>query len=184
MTAYRADLATGQQLYLENQGSQTLITLSSSNPGQQQSQQSGFPTGSWTAEPTLLRTSQGMIVRLQSAQGQWFVQVQANGMQMLNAAPELANAEAIPLQSTTAPTTAAMPKLEPMQPMQPMQPMKMGNMEMQMNPMQMRMGDMQMSMDDRASSAPAPRRFCTQCGSAIAPDDKFCAHCGHQLSKP
>ncbi|MCL4264208.1 MAG: zinc-ribbon domain-containing protein [Anaerolineae bacterium] len=25
-------------------------------------------------------------------------------------------------------------------------------------------------------------RFCTQCGSAIDPDDRFCTHCGYKLS--
>ena len=27
-----------------------------------------------------------------------------------------------------------------------------------------------------------PTRFCSQCGTATEPDDKFCAHCGHSLT--
>lgn len=38
-----------------------------------------------------------------------------------------------------------------------------------------------------ASAVPAARggnghgRYCTQCGTTIDPDDKFCAHCGHKI---
>jgi hypothetical protein len=29
--------------------------------------------------------------------------------------------------------------------------------------------------------AAGPRRFCTQCGQAVLPEDRFCRHCGAEL---
>ncbi|WP_204139339.1 zinc-ribbon domain-containing protein [Halomicronema sp. CCY15110] len=93
------------------------------------------------------------------------------------------------------PPMSPMQPMEPMQPMQPMQPMKMGNMEMNANPMQMRMGNMAMQMGNAASSSaassntassgaasPGKAKFCSQCGTAVQPSDRFCANCGHQLN--
>lgn len=189
-TSYGADLGQGQVVYLQNQGAQTQITLDSATAGQQQRQSTGFTTGEWTGAPTLFRTGMGAIVRIETAQGSFFVQLQAGGMQSLTQPPALNQAEVIPLQQTTDPATPSLPEMRPMQSMQPMQPMKMGNMEMRMNPMQMRMGNMEMQMGGssaaQASAQQAPaqasaKRFCTQCGSAVAAEDKFCAHCGFQL---
>jgi hypothetical protein len=83
-----------------------------------------------------------------------------------------------------------------MQPMQPMQPMQMGNMQMNNQPMEMRLGNMQMRMGEIGQpdssvrvTPPVPttqpgqaiRKFCSQCGVAVAASDRFCASCGHQL---
>lgn len=181
-TTYTTDLGNGQQIYLENQGMQTLLTLMSATPGQQQSQQTGFPTGQWIAPPTLFRSPLGIVVKIDAEQGQVYLKVQASGMQQLQQAPTLSDATVLPVQPVTSPPQ---PPMTPMQPMQPMQPMKMGNMEMQMNPMQMRMGDMEMQMGEAFPTPPAPpaatQRFCTQCGRAVALGDRFCSQCGNPL---
>jgi hypothetical protein len=174
---YTATIGT-QTVYVENRGTQTLITLSSQTPGQQQSQSSSLTTGEWTAVPALFRSTTGAIVRIQTAQGQWFIQLQANGMQSLTQPPDLENAETIPMQPQEAsPSSQPMPPMSPMN----MKPMKMGDMEMQMNPMQMRMGNMEMRMGEARANTSSTRQFCTQCGNAVAPTDKFCAQCGHSL---
>jgi hypothetical protein len=194
--AYVSDLGRGQHIYLENQGQQTIVTLSSHSRGQQQNQRSGFTTGEWVTPPMLFRTSAGVIIQLETAQGRSYVQVQSSRMQILNQPPVLKNADVLPVQAEVKTETqfkssdqrSSSPKMEPMKPMkpmEPMEPMKMGDMEMQMNPMQMRMGKMELRMGDAAQtptrSSEATRRFCTQCGNAVTPDDRFCAHCGHQL---
>lgn len=38
------------------------------------------------------------------------------------------------------------------------------------------------SRDERPETADDPKRFCTQCGEAAAPDDCFCAKCGTELA--
>ena len=185
-TTYTTDLGEGRQIYLENQGIQTLVTLNSATPGQQQSQQTGFTTGQWIAPPTLFQSPLGIIVHLDTEQGEIYLQVQANGMQLLQHTPDLNDATVLTVQPVTSDLPSMAP-MQPIQPMQPMQPMKMGNMEMKMNPMQMRMGDMELRMGEKtaeASPAPAPttsQRFCTQCGRAVAIGDRFCAQCGNPL---
>jgi hypothetical protein len=192
--AYVSDLGKGQRIFLENKGQQTIVTLSSHAPGQQQSQQSGFTTGEWVTPPVLFQTSTGVIIQVETAEGRSYIQVQANGMKALSQAPALKNADVLPMQaemsqqrSSDAPGMKPMQPMQPMEPMQPIQPLKMGNMEMQMNPMQMRMGDMELKMGNSVppsrSSEATTRRFCTQCGNAVAPDDRFCGRCGHQLSE-
>ncbi|WP_416670377.1 zinc ribbon domain-containing protein [Egbenema bharatensis] len=188
--AYVSDLGEGQRIYLDNRGQQTIVTLSSQAPGQQQSQQNGFTTGEWATPPILFQTSTGVIIQIETAEGRSYIQVQANGMKTLSQAPALKNADVLPMQAESqqqSSNAAEMKPMQPMEPMQPMKPLKMGDMEMQMNPMQMCMGDMELKMGDSVpparTSEATTRRFCTQCGSAVTPDDRFCAHCGHQLRK-
>ena len=96
-TAYLCNLGNGQQLYLENQGTETLLTLSSSSPGQQQSQRTQFSTGAWQATPTLKRTNHAWIVQVSTAQGDRYIQVQSQGMQMVTH-PSSEAIESLPLQ--------------------------------------------------------------------------------------
>lgn len=179
-TGYTGDLGEGRSIYLENQGSQTLITFTSSTSGQQQSQQSGFMTGEWTAPPSLFRTARGMIAQLQTSQGHLFVQVQDGGMQVMSTLPPT-DAEVMPMQGIAVPQAPSQTRVEPMKPIEPMKPMKLGDMEMQMNPMRMRMGNMEMQMGEASSQSQTERRFCTQCGHSVDLDDRFCAQCGHRL---
>ncbi len=174
---YTANLGTGQQIWIGNQGTQTTVTLSNGAAGQQQSQRMGFQTGQWIAPPTLFRTAGGFIVQLATAQGDRYLQVQGSSLQGLSAAPNLQAASAVPLESGAAPS---------MPPMPPIQPMQMGNMRMQMNPMQMKMGDLELKMGDASSTetptASSAPNFCAQCGQRLRLGDRFCASCGHQVS--
>lgn len=192
--AYVSDLGKGQRIYLENPDRQTVITVSHHSVGQQQSQQSGFTTGEWIAPPTLFRTPTGVIVQIETAEGRSYLQVQANSIRALSKTPSLEDADVVPMESEEGESTLMQPMqpmeaMQPIKPMSPMKPMKMGDMEMQMNPMQMRMGNMEMRMgasSPRSSESPASsatQRFCTQCGNSVAPEDQFCAKCGHPLKK-
>ncbi len=179
--AYKVNLNANQQLIIENRDLQTLISLVSSSPGQQQSQGSTITTGHWTAIPQLFKTSSGFILEIESDRGQYFVQIQANGIQTLTTAPLLDNAQQLGLEEIH-PTATSQSKMEfePMAPMKPMKPMTMGNMSMSMNPMSMRMGNMSMQMGEEVKSTPT-RHFCTQCGQEVEASDRFCGSCGHQL---
>lgn len=189
MAAYTCDLDKGQQITIENQEPQTAITLTSGGSGQQQSQSNSFETGNWRVPPTVFRTPSGVVLRIEAEQGQHFIQVQANGMSKLDAAPSLSDADVIPLRKveTEAVSRHSMPDMQPMQPMEPMKPMppmQMGNMEMRMEPMAMRMGNMEMRMGEPLGTQAAPdqrqsvKNFCPQCGSKLGKGDRFCSNCG------
>ena len=186
---YLANLGVNQQLYIENRGSQTLLTLISSSSGQQQSQSSSLETGSWTAPPSLFRTNGSFLLRIDSAKGQHFIQIQASGFNSLDTAPSLTNADVISLEKVSETATSSQNSLEfepmkPMQPMKPMKPMKLGDMSMGVNPMEMRMGNMYMRMPQDStteSSSQSNQHFCTQCGNSVKAGDRFCGHCGHKL---
>jgi hypothetical protein len=196
---YRCDLGSGQQIFLDNQGSKTIVTVSTSSVGQQQQSSSSLQTGPWTEVPQVARLGNGVLIRCVSAQGVFTLQVQgtqigqATGSINWNAAQTMA---VHPVEHMPEPTMPSMQPMEPMppmetmqpmrpmepiQPMQPLQPMRMGNMEMSANPMEMRMGNMEMRMGNQAEPQAPKRRFCTQCGAAVDPDDRFCGSCGHRL---
>lgn len=127
MAAYACDLDKGQQIYIENQGPQTMIKLTSLGSGQQQSQGNSFETGNWRVPPTVFRTPNGAVLRIEAEQAQHFIQVQGNGMSSLDTAPELSDADALPLREVESSETSgqsSMPDMQPMEPMQPMQPME------------------------------------------------------------
>ena len=181
--AYKCELGNGQAVYIENQGVQTMVTLASNSVGQQQQASTGFQTGKWIVPPTLFKTGSGVILRIESEQGQSFIQLQASGISTINGTPALSNAEVLSLEKVEAQprqSMAPMSPMEPMKPMEPMQPMKMGDMEMNMNPMQMRMGNMSMQMGS-SSSATSGKRFCSKCGASVKSSDRFCSSCGYQL---
>lgn len=163
---YGCRLETGQQVYVENQGAQTVITVIGSGPGQQQSQRTGISTGEWTAPPSMFRTSQGLVLRVETSQGHAFFQIQASQISTMRVAPALRHAEVLPMQQVAASDApaASMQPMEPMQPMQPMQPME--PMQMRMGNMQMQMGDTQHSGQSHASSSAASH---TEHHSATAP---------------
>ena len=107
------------------------------------------------------------------------------------------------------PNIEPMPSMEPISSMPSMQMSKPGEpMSMTMGNMSMTMGSpspthssphkasqtvshsvvhSNMSDDVRSASAhpvppPVARQFCTQCGAATRPEDKFCGQCGHALT--
>jgi len=179
MTAYTCAL-DDQQIYIENQGSQTTIKLTSGSQSQQQSQSNSFATGSWRVPPTVFRTSNGVVLRIEVEQGEYFIGVQASRMSKLDKAPSLSDAEVIPTSKVDEAESVqnSMPDMKPMQPMEPMQPMQ----PMQMEPMVMQMGNMEMRMGTKTPPKQSAKNFCSQCGSKVAQSDHFCAHCGSSLS--
>lgn len=176
MTAsYRCDLGDGQQIVIENQGTQTVVAQMSAGAGQQQSQRSSFTTGSWQMPPTLFRTTTGVILRVEAADGQFFMGLHGQYVGLLQTPPLLAGAEVLPVRQVAAAhgSVVATP-LETMQPMQPLKPLE---------PMRMQMGTMQMQMHmGTAESTQEDQRFCGQCGHAAAVADRFCTRCGHRLT--
>lgn len=180
--AYGCDLGSGQRLYLDNQKMQTTVAISSSSAGQQQQASSTLQTGAWTSPPEVYRTSEEVVVKLHTANGNQFIQIQGSSMDMLATAPPLGTAKQLSTQQTNIPAS-----MQPMEPMKPMQPMTMGTMQMNLKPMAMRMGDMEMRMGavsagSANAATPVPtRQFCSQCGASIKPSDRFCASCGHQI---
>ncbi len=179
-------------MYIENQGTRTMVTLFSGGAGQQQSQVNGFETGIWQTPPVLFQTTTGLVIRIEAAGRQFFIQIQGGAMQLLTTAPSLVGADVVALQQVDTGDRSQPEPMEPMQPMEPMKPMepmnplRMGNMEMRMNPMEMQMGNMRLRMGTPPKSPPTPPqaaspRFCTQCGAAVSSHDRFCANCGHQL---
>ena len=207
--AYVCELDSGYRVYLDNQGPQTIVTTSSSQPGQQQQASNSMATGVWTAPPEAYRTGTGAIFKISTAQGEHFIHIQGNRVGVMGESPSLSNAQQMQVQQTSTVPTPSMQPMQPMkmgemqpmkmgevqpmqpmqpmkpiQPMQPMQPMKMGDMQMSTNPMAMSMGNMAMSMGGsaaEASGASGTRRFCSQCGAKIDPGDRFCSSCGHAL---
>ncbi len=194
---YLCELGEGERIYLENQGEQTIVTLISSHPGQQQQSSSGFKTGVWSSPPQAFKTPHGFVLKIVSAQGENTLQIQGNHISVNSGSVSVHAAEQIPAHEVSTLPVSALPAMEPMTPMrlmEPMTPMKvnptepmkplepmnlqMGNMRMTMNPMEMRMGHMEMPI---SSPSTKTAHFCTQCGASIKPEDHFCASCGHRL---
>jgi hypothetical protein len=169
--AIYSELGTGQRLYLDNQGNQTIVTLSSGGVGQQQQASSHFQTGAWTADPTVYQTPSGILVTITTATGTHSIQIQGSSASWLSETPPRGNAT----QLASHPVADHPADFSP----QPLQPLKMGNMEMSFQPMQMKMGNMSMSMDTPNTTK---RQFCSQCGTKVSESDRFCSHCGHQLA--
>ena len=171
--AYRVNLNGNQQLTVLNQGNQTLITLISSSPGQQQSQSNSFTTGNWTNTPKLYRTESGFILQISGDRGEFSISIRANSISTVTT-PVLDNAVLVDFKNTSD-TAANHQKSQ----FEPMQPMKMGNMSMDINTMSMQMGNMSMNMGKGETRSKT--RFCTQCGAEVTASDRFCGSCGHKL---
>lgn len=202
-TAYQCDLGSNQWLHLSNDGSMTTVTVSSRGAGQQQQSSQGFVTGEWRDRPQVYPLAQGVVVAIATVHSTAYVQIQAGQAQLLSGqAAEQMNqfVQAKTSQSMLVQPVASTATTQPMTPMIPMAPMTpmtpMAPMAMNLNPMSMAMGNMAMSMGSSAASsatsdstakttgqtAQSAKRFCTQCGSAVEPGDKFCGHCGDRLS--
>jgi hypothetical protein len=191
--AYYSDLPNGIRLYLDNQGDQTIVILLMQQAGQQQQSANRFTTGQWQTPPQIFGTAVGFVVQIAGAIGELSLTIQGMAMQQ-GTAIDLATATPMGMIQLEA-----MPPGLTMTPMQPMTPMSMTPMSMtpmQMPPMAMQMGNMAMSMAAPAvlpttippspvaapaNPATAPK-FCSQCGTAVKPIDRFCASCGASLS--
>lgn len=178
--AFVCTLSTGRSLYLDNFEGRTIVTLSSTTPGQQQQASSTFQTGAWTATPEVYLTSDGAVVKLQAERGSHYVRVHGSSIGVSEAL-SLDALQQMQIQQTSGVTPA------PVEPMPPVtmddMTLKMGDMTMTMNPMQMQMGNMTLRMGESIAkpSAATSQRFCSQCGAAVKQDDRFCTSCGSQL---
>ncbi len=178
--AYIGELGAGSSIYIENQEHQTIVTAVTSLPGQQQQTSHSLTTGRWTTSPELFRSPQGAVIKVGTAQGNYYLQVQSHRIAQVETIPPQQMLEPIPLQQVVQAPTTTMP------PMPSMPPLEMGNMFMNMQPMQMHMGNMRMSVGTAStatysSSTSNTNKFCRQCGTAVEATDKFCANCGHRL---
>jgi hypothetical protein len=114
---YRCDLNTGQQIYLDNQGEKTLITVSSSGPGQQQQSSSSLQTGAWTEAPQVAQINGGAMIRCVSAQGTYTIQVQGSQIGQTTGSVNWGAAQNVAVQPIDHMPGQAMPNMQPMQPM-------------------------------------------------------------------
>ncbi len=176
--AYKLNTGTGSEVFIQNDGEQTFITLMSFYGSQQQSSSTSFTTGVWISPPVAFQTAAGLILELTTSQGKRFVNIQGNSISTQTQGPVFGEAKILNLEEVSMPK---MQQMEPMKPMEPMQPLKMGVMEMNMNPMEMRLGEMRISMGNQDSN-PKGKNFCSQCGSAVQAADRFCSNCGHKLN--
>lgn len=195
MPQYVANLTAQQQIYLENQGNQTVITLLTGSPHQQQSQSISWQTGVWIIPPILWRGAMGFVLRVEGQGGQFLGLIQGSSISTLSAMPAIADAQIIPLQlvadsnlpmqplqpmASMPPMQMQMPPMASMPPMPPME-MRLGNMYMQMGGATSQSSDPQSTPSKSASTSTSTQSFCSQCGAKVGVSDRFCAHCGHAL---
>jgi len=157
---YVSELGTGQLVYLENQGEQTIFTIVNSSAGQQQQSSNSFTTGTWTAPPQILQTSTSVLLKIFTTRGEQVIQIRGNSTTVRT------DAKILPLEEIESIPTVNL------EPMQPMKPMNMGGMSL-------KMGNMEMSMGNTDSTT---KRFCSNCGTSVKSGDRFCSSCGHNLS--
>ncbi|WRH67626.1 MAG: hypothetical protein RSE13_04510 [Planktothrix sp. GU0601_MAG3] len=110
--AYVCELGTGQSVYLENQGAQTVVTLISSGPGQQQQASSSFTTGVWTSPPQVFRTPHGLVLKVISELGERSLQIQGTSVSVLGEMPSVMDSQQLTVQEVTS---------TPVSPLKPME---------------------------------------------------------------
>ena len=169
---YFYDLENGQHIEFWNEGDQTFVSFGSRSPGQQQSQARGFTTGKWSKEPSLFLHRDQLVLEIHTNEGSRFLRVDGNQVQQMDGDPDMSHAKQLQLEESSGEH-----RMKPMKPMEWMKPME--PMEPMMRPMEMKMGGMRMSMG--ATEEQPARKFCTQCGNALGPEDRFCANCGHKI---
>ncbi len=162
---YNWKLASGHEIYVDNEGAQTVVTIQNNSAGQQQRSSNSFTTGIWIVPPEMTVTPMGAILKIVTPSGESVIQIQGNSVHMHSS-------HSGGSQSTTSTSSSSTSGFSPMPPMQ------MGNMQMSMPQMVMKMGDMELNMGAGASSQ---SRFCSQCGTQVKATDKFCASCGNKL---
>jgi len=96
--AYLGELGEDEQLYLENQGNSTQITIRRMAAGQQQNHSMTLDTGPWIEPPTLFCTASGVILKIETAQGSTFMQLRGYQMQVLQTPPPLYASDSAPLE--------------------------------------------------------------------------------------
>jgi hypothetical protein len=75
---YNWKLGTGQQVSVDNQGAQTIVTILSTSAGQQQQTINSFNTGIWTVPPEMSLEPTGATLKITTPTGASLIQVQGN----------------------------------------------------------------------------------------------------------
>jgi hypothetical protein len=146
-------LSTGNQLSVDNEGAQTIVTVSYETLGQQQRMNNSFTTGIWISPPEMRLTSTGAIVKITTPSGISTIEFDGNRIQMQSEDSQ-SN-----FSSSSSTSTSGFDPLHPME------------------PMVMRLEDLELNIGKISQ----PKSFCTQCGTAVKSVDRFCASCGHKL---
>lgn len=120
--SYTYELENGQQLVIENDGGETLVSLGSGSESQQQSQATGFETGKWSNTPTLFRLKEDLVLHLETEDGPQFIRVRGGSIQRMRSEPDLQAAEKLRLKKSDQ--AAGMTPMQPMKPLKGMEPMK------------------------------------------------------------
>jgi len=131
--AYVCNLGNGQNIYLDNPGEQTVVMSMIQSPSQQQQSSSSFHTGTWTEIPQVFQTSQGLMIKIMSVQGDILIQVQGQNMQVTQNITGLLQSQKITVTQThSMPKTALMmtpmPQMQTISPLKPIEPMQMTSM--------------------------------------------------------
>ena len=171
--AYVGELGVGSSIYIENQDSQTVITVITASPGQQQQTSHSFSIGHWTTAPSLFQYLQDYIIQLETVQGSRILWVQSGQIRQMEIKPPQHTLKPIALQQMVHMPS---PSFSPL-------PLTMNNMVRSGQPLQMRIGNMNLSMGTTATvTQTSSNNYCSQCGASVATADKFCANCGHRLA--
>ncbi|MEL6468832.1 MAG: zinc ribbon domain-containing protein [Cyanobacteria bacterium J06623_4] len=161
---FKGSLNPHQSLYLSNHGKLTAVTVVSSGLGEQHNRLL-FSTGPWTATPLLYPISDTLVVVIViTGDAHVFFQISGTQVQMSHQLHD----EALIAQLKTMTPIAMTPTQSVPQPPAPS--------EQTVEP------ESQTGQTPPQPAATNSRQFCTQCGAAVRPEDKFCAYCGHQLT--
>lgn len=116
---YTHNIGNGQRLLVENDGDHTQVALSSGDSGQQQNQSTGFNTGKWSKPPELFRSSENLVLRLESKSGVQFISVHGHQIESSRNEFDLKKSEKLTLKVSDE----NIARMKPMKPMEPMKPM-------------------------------------------------------------
>jgi zinc-ribbon domain len=149
-------LTTGHQISVDNEGAQTIVTVLYSSSQQQQRTNNSFTTGIWISPPEMLPTPTGAVVKITTPSGISTIEVEGNSVRMQS--DGLGSSQSNSSSSSSTFTSG----FDPRKPMEPMV---------------MRLEDLELNVGTVAQT----KSFCTQCGTAVKPIDRFCSGCGHRL---
>ena len=148
---YHWKLATGHQLSIDNEGAQTIVTVSFDRDGRQQRASNSFTTGIWLSPPEITLDPTGAIVTITTTSGESIVKIDGNNIQMHGNVSNNNRSYSQSVSTSSSSTSSVETTVPP------------GNINV------------------NSSEPVSHRKFCTECGTSVKPTDKFCAGCGQKL---
>lgn len=118
----KSKLPRGGDIFISLADGQTHISLSNNDSNSSQSQAASFSTGEWKGQPSLFKTSDGLVLQLEAEQGSFALGIKNSSIQQLDNPPSTQGDEKLKLEEA-GPDEGPQP-MEPMKPMQGMEPMK------------------------------------------------------------